>query len=82
MAGRFKNSEISVKDIMVFDPKLETVDFLRHNKDKEIGLDGSFAGTVNNLKGNNLKLEVGKYASLDGNFHYMTLLIYNRQRST
>lgn len=68
MAGRFKNSEISVKDIMVFDPKLETVDFLRHNKDKEIGLDGSFAGTVNNLKGNNLKLEVGKYASLDGNF--------------
>ncbi len=68
MTGRLTKSHISIKDIMAFDPKLEQVDFLTHNREKEIKIDGSFSGTVNNLRGNNVQLEVGRYASLDGNF--------------
>jgi len=68
MVGHFKNSHVGVKDIMVFDPSLSGVDFLTHNIERDVKLDGRFSGTVNNMRGNDIRIEIDNYASLDGNF--------------
>jgi len=68
MYAHFTNSHVSVKDIMVFNHKLPEVDFLNQNINNDFLLDGHVNGTVNNLRGNKVKMAIGNYASLDGNF--------------
>ena len=68
MTGHFTNSQVSVKDIMVFDPKLSNIDFLIKNKNNDLHLEGNIYGTVNNLRGKQAKISIGNYMTLESNF--------------
>ena len=68
MSAQFKNSHVGVKDIMVFDKSIHREEFLTSNVDKDIQLSGRFSGTVNNLRGNNVLININDLAKLDGNF--------------
>ncbi|MBK8841835.1 MAG: hypothetical protein IPO33_02835 [Saprospiraceae bacterium] len=68
MSAQFKNSHVGVKDIMVFDKSIQKEEFLTSNINKDIQLSGRFSGTVNNLRGNNVLININDLAKLDGNF--------------
>lgn len=58
MSAQFKNSHVGVKDIMVFDKSIQKEEFLTSNINKDIQLSGRFSGTVNNLRGNNVLINI------------------------
>ena len=69
MNGQFKKAFIAIRDIMAFAPALERNTFFAQNKNEIIYIDGQLRGRVNNLKGRNLNLRLGRSMSLKGNFN-------------
>ncbi len=68
MNAHFVNSFVGVKDIMVFDRSLWDVDFLTRNINRTMKLSGKYSGTVNNLRGNKVNINIDELVKLDGNF--------------
>ena len=68
MTGKFKNSIVALKDIMVFAPPLEETPFFIKNKHRTIQLNGKIYGTVNDLKGRNLSVRVDDGTVFRGKF--------------
>jgi len=60
LSGRLSDSKVAVNDIVALEPKLVKDKFFQHNKDRVLSIDGSFHGTVNNLSGTNLELNLDK----------------------
>ena len=73
MNGDFDKSHIAIRDIMAFAPELERNTFFAKNKKETVYIDGNLKGRVNNLKGRNLILRLGKSMQLKGNFNSRNL---------
>ena len=73
MNGQFDDAYIAVRDIMAFAPELERNTFFAQNKNEIIYIDGNLRGKVNNLKGRNLNLRLGRSMRLKGNFNSRNL---------
>jgi len=58
MNGKFKNSKVSVKDVVEFAPHLRTVSLFNNNLDKIFFFNGNLFGKVNNLSGKNLDISM------------------------
>jgi hypothetical protein len=66
MDARFHQASVAVQDIMAFAPTLERNDFFQNNRNEKIKIDGRIRGTVNDLSGRNLEIELAKGATLKG----------------
>jgi len=73
MNGKFDEAFIAVRDIMAFAPALERNTFFAQNKNEIIYIDGQLRGKVNNLKGRDLNLRLGRSMRLQGNFNSRNL---------
>lgn len=73
MDGQFEEAYIAIRDIMAFAPELENNTFFAQNKNETIYIDGNLKGKVNNLKGRNLNLRLGRSMHLKGNFNSRNL---------
>lgn len=66
MDVRFHSASVAVQDIMAFAPTLERNAFFLNNRNEKIKIDGRARGTVNDLSGRNLEIELAKGATLKG----------------
>lgn len=73
MNGQFDEAYVAIRDIMAFAPELERNTFFAQNKNEIIYIDGNLKGKVNNLKGRNLNLRLGRSMRLKGNFNSRNL---------
>jgi len=73
MNGDFDKAYVAVRDIMAFAPQLERNTFFSQNKNEIVYIDGNLKGKVNNLKGRNLNLRLGRSMQLKGNFNSRNL---------
>jgi len=73
MDGQFDNAHIAIRDIIAFAPELESNTFFAQNKKETIYIDGNLKGKVNNLKGRDLNLRLGRSMRLKGNFNSRNL---------
>lgn len=73
MDVKLKDSEIAVKDILTFAPVLKKNKFFVLNKDNKVKIDGRIYDKVNQLKGRDINLSVGK-SRLKGNFGFFDLM--------
>lgn len=71
--GEFDDSYIAIRDIMAFSPALQRNTFFAKNKHEIITLDGNIKGRINNLKGRDLRLNIGRRLQLSGNFNSRNL---------
>lgn len=63
-----KEGEIAIEDIITFAPGLKKVRFFDENRMEKIVINGRFNGTVNNLSGDDLLLQIGDLTYLEGYF--------------
>ena len=73
MDGQFDEAYIAIRDIIAFAPALERNTFFAQNKNEIVYIDGNLRGKVNNLKGRDLNLRLGRSMSLKGNFNSRNL---------
>lgn len=73
--ARFLNSEVALKDIMAFVPKLRENAFFQKNRNKKAQIDGRIQGRTNNLRGKNLKIVLDESTQFYGNFNSRNLTI-------
>lgn len=66
MDVRFQKSFVAVRDIMTFAPELEKNPFFQNNRDETVQIQGRVRGTINDLSGRNLEIELGRGAFLRG----------------
>lgn len=62
----FQNSKVRVEDIMVFASGLKNNAFFQINKDRDLKISGVVSGTVNELQGNDLVLQLNGKTRLTG----------------
>ncbi|MEM9918621.1 MAG: translocation/assembly module TamB domain-containing protein [Bacteroidota bacterium] len=79
MDGRFKKSKVALKDVMAFAPKLNNNNFFAKNQEEVIQLDGRLSGRVNNLRGRNLLIRLGRRSYFKGSFSSRNLAIKNEE---
>lgn len=65
---KFEESRIAIRDVIAFAPKLKNNNFFVDNSDEVIRLDGIVKGRINNLRGEDLKLVLGRKSIIEGNF--------------
>jgi len=66
--AQLDDAQLSLKDLLIFAPKLKESKFIRQNIDKEIRLNGLFTGKVNRLKGRDISIKIGDNTALQGSF--------------
>lgn len=66
MDARFQRSVVAISDIMTFAPELESNPFFQNNRNETLQIQGRVRGTVNDLSGRNLEIELGRGAFLRG----------------
>ncbi len=72
-------ARIRVGDIMAFVPALENNPFFRQNRDEVLKLEGSISGKINNLRGRDLTVSLGKSTFLKGDFNSRNLTVKDEQ---
>lgn len=65
---KFEQSKVALKDIITFAPKLKKNKFFVNNADEVIQINGRLKGRVNNLRGQDLKLLIGRKTIIEGDF--------------
>jgi hypothetical protein len=63
-----QSGSIAIRDIIDFAPKLYEVDFFRENQSRTIELEGWIHGKINELKGDQIYLNVGGTSIIQGTF--------------
>ena len=66
---KFEDSRVALRDVIAFAPKLKKNKFFVDNADEVIQLDGKIKGRINNLRGEDLKLLIGKKTIIEGDFN-------------
>jgi hypothetical protein len=66
MQGNFSQSSLALKDIMAFAPPLKENAFFVRNQNEVLSVSGKVRGTVNNLKGKDLAIRLGKHTFIKG----------------
>jgi hypothetical protein len=79
MEGRFNNTDVMLGDIMTFAPGLYENTFFRNNENKNLLLDGIIRGTVNNLSGRDLNVQLADGTALRGRFSSRNLAVKNSE---
>jgi len=79
MEGRFHNTDVMLGDIMTFAPGLYENTFFRKNENKNLVLDGTIRGTVNNLSGRDLNIQLADGTSFRGRFSSRNLAVKNSE---
>lgn len=79
MEGRFNNTDVMLGDIMTFAPGLYENTFFRNNENKNLLLDGIIRGTVNNLSGRDLNIQLADGTALRGRFSSRNLAVKNSE---
>jgi len=69
MDVKFENSRVALRDVIAFVPKLKNNKFFVANADEVIRLDGKIIGRINKLRGEDLKLLIGKKTIIEGGFN-------------
>jgi hypothetical protein len=64
----FDKSNVDFNEIVYFVPSLDKSTFVRKYKDNKINLAGQLLGRVDNIKGKNFELNLGKQIDFAGNF--------------
>jgi|GEM_PF-3543801 len=62
MEANFNNASISPKDLKYWAPAINKIPFFTEQQNKKMRLNGRIYGSVDNLKGKNLKLSLGQTA--------------------
>lgn len=75
--AHLNNTQILLGDIAHFVPALYKFNFVNHNYNEVINIDGKYAGFINNLGGRNVKISLGDKMSLTGIFNTRDLLDAN-----
>ncbi len=65
---KFEKSQVAIRDVIVFAPKLKKNKFFVDNAEEVIRLDGIVKGRINNLRGEDLKLVIGRKTIIEGDF--------------
>ncbi len=63
-----EGSKVKLSDVMTFAPMLQKDAFFRLNRNNQIDIQGVIDGTVNNLDGNDLVIQLDKNASIRASF--------------
>jgi len=79
MEGRFHNADVKLGDIMTFAPGLYGNTFFRENEEKNLFLDGTLKGTVNNLSGRQLNIRLADGTRFQGRFSSRNLAVKNSE---
>lgn len=79
MEGRFHQTDVMLEDIMTFAPGLYDNTFFRDNQKKNLLLDGTIRGTVNNLSGRDLNMQLADGSVLRGRFSSRNLAVKNSE---
>ncbi|WP_020539563.1 translocation/assembly module TamB domain-containing protein [Lewinella cohaerens] len=79
MDARFNDADVTLKDIMAFVPKLNDNIFFSTNQNTNLQIDGRIRGTVNNLRGSNLELNLADGTTLEGKFSSRNLAVKNEE---
>ena len=79
MDGKFKNSRVALRDLMVFAPPLDSNAFFIKNQDEAFLVDGQMRGRVNNLRGSNLNVRLGSGLAMKGSFSSRNLAVRNEE---
>ena len=75
MDARFHDADVTLKDIMAFVPKLNDNIFFSTNRNTNLQIDGHIRGTINNLRGNDVEINLADGTSLAGNFTSRNLAV-------
>ena len=65
---RSQKTDIQIGDLIKFAPALNQIRFFRESQNQLIKLKGIISGPVNELRGENVSLQVGQKTQLEGNF--------------
>ena len=65
---KFHDSDITLKDIMAFAPKLNSNPFFKNNKNTNLKIGGRFKGRINSLKGDDIKISLVDGTRIAGSF--------------
>lgn len=79
MDARFHNADVTLKDIMAFVPKLNDNIFFATNRNTNLQIDGRVRGNVNNLRANDLKVNLADGTSLEGKFSSQNLAVQEEE---
>lgn len=63
-----QKADLLIADLIQFAPALKDIGFFRESTGQLIKLKGDIQGTINELSGDNVSLEVGQYTQFRGNF--------------
>ncbi|TVR88988.1 MAG: hypothetical protein EA411_03525 [Saprospirales bacterium] len=64
----FNRTEIQLSEVLYFIPDLANNEFFKKNSHKLFSLTGKFSGNINQLRGDDIHIEIGESFVLDGNF--------------
>lgn len=73
------NSTVQLKDVMTFAPSLQKDRFFLRNKDKKLRISGRLLGTINDLSGKNLKIQLNGKTLIEGSFSSNNLTVPDEQ---
>ncbi len=79
MDAKLNGADVAIKDILVFVPKLEENTFFSNNKEETITIDGHILGTVNDLRGRRLNMQLADDTRVVGRFSFNNLTIPNEE---
>lgn len=65
---KFAESQVAIRDVIAFVPKLKNNKFFVDNSEEVIRLEGNVKGRINNLRGADLKLVLGRRSIIEGDF--------------
>ena len=77
--GRINNADVAVKDIMVFAPALNENVFFRNNRETILNLNGKVKGTINNLSGRDLNIQLADGTLIKGRFSSDSLAVRQQE---
>lgn len=79
MDARLNNAQVLLEDIIAFAPALNQNRFFNLNRAKVVQLDGRLRGRINNLRGQDIRLELSDGSLLEGNFSTRNLTLKNEE---
>lgn len=73
--AKIEQSQIALRDIITFAPKLNENKFFQRNRGETVLVDGRLRGTVNNLDGRNLRFQLADGSVFQGRFDSRNLAV-------
>lgn len=75
ISSEISESQIGVKEVLLFIPELQENAFFKKNLNESINLKGVIKGKVNNLRSNDLELRIGNKTYISGDFNSRNITV-------